>query len=171
VERPECSTPGHAPDLVGRLRGSGAKRVLLLGHLDTVVAHGAHRPMARDGDRLTGSGTVDMKGGVALSLALMRELADRPELYAEAAVLLVNDEEWRTTPFAHAERFAGFDACLCFEAGERGRPRTLIPLGIGAGARPERAARAGGGGPDRRPLQRPGGPRPADRRAHDPSLG
>jgi glutamate carboxypeptidase len=31
----------------------------------------------------------------------------------------VNDEEWRTAAFAHAERFAGFDACLCFEAGER----------------------------------------------------
>jgi len=61
-----------------------------------------------------------MKGGVALSLALMRELADRPELYEEMAVLLVNDEEWRTVPFAHAERFADFDACLCFEAGERG---------------------------------------------------
>jgi glutamate carboxypeptidase len=59
-----------------------------------------------------------MKGGVALSLALMRELAERPELYAEAAVLLVNDEEWRTAPFVHAERFRGFDACLCFEAGE-----------------------------------------------------
>jgi glutamate carboxypeptidase len=121
VERVECSTPRHAPDLVGRLRGEGDRRLLLLGHLDTVVAHGAHQPLGRDGDRLTGSGTVDMKGGVALSLALMRELADRPELYAEAAVLLVNDEEWRTAPFVHAERFAGFDACLCFEAGERGR--------------------------------------------------
>jgi len=120
VVRVECSTPGHARDLIGRLRGTGPKRVLLLGHLDTVVAHGAHQPLARDGDRLTGSGTVDMKGGVALSLALMRELADRPELYAEIAVLLVNDEEWRTAPFVHAERFAGFDACLCFEAGERG---------------------------------------------------
>ena len=119
VERVECSTPRHAPDLVGRLHGTGSKRVLLLGHLDTVVAHGAHQPLGRDGDRLTGSGTVDMKGGVALSLALMRELAERPDLYAEAAVLLVNDEEWRTAPFAHAERFAGFDACLCFEAGER----------------------------------------------------
>jgi glutamate carboxypeptidase len=60
-----------------------------------------------------------MKGGVALSLGVMRELAERPELFAEAAILLVNDEEWRTAPFVHAERFAGFDACLCFEAGER----------------------------------------------------
>jgi glutamate carboxypeptidase len=119
VERVDCSTEGHAPDLVGRLRGSGAQRVLLLGHLDTVVGHAAHRPLARDGDRLTGSGTVDMKGGVALALGTMRELAERPELYAEAAILLVNDEEWRTAAFVHAERFAGFDACLCFEAGER----------------------------------------------------
>jgi glutamate carboxypeptidase len=119
VERIDCSTPDHAQDLVGRLRGTGSRRLLLLGHLDTVVHHGAHRPLTRDGDRLMGSGVVDMKGGVALSLALMRDLAERAELYAELAVLLVNDEEWRTAPFIHAERFAGFDACLCFEGGER----------------------------------------------------
>jgi glutamate carboxypeptidase len=59
-----------------------------------------------------------MKGGVALALGLMRELAGSPQLYAEAAVLLVNDEEWRTAPFVHTERFGGFDACLCFEAGQ-----------------------------------------------------
>jgi glutamate carboxypeptidase len=119
IERIPCSTIAHAPDLVGRLEGTGAMRVLLLGHLDTVVAHEEHRPLARDGDRMTGSGTVDMKGGVALALGVMRELAARTELYAEVAVLLVNDEEWRTAPFAHATLFVGFDACLCFEAGER----------------------------------------------------
>jgi glutamate carboxypeptidase len=62
---------------------------------------------------------VDMKGGVALALGVMRELAAQPGRYGELAVLLVNDEEWRTAPFAHAERFGAFDACLCFEAGER----------------------------------------------------
>ena len=77
---------------------------MLLGHLDTVVPHDPHRPLEREGDRLTGSGAVDMKGGVALALGLMRELAAPPELYAEVAVLLVNDEEWRTAPFTHAER-------------------------------------------------------------------
>jgi glutamate carboxypeptidase len=41
-----------------------------------------------------------------------------PERYAEAALLLVCDEEWRTGPLAHVERFAGWDACLCFEAGQ-----------------------------------------------------
>jgi glutamate carboxypeptidase len=82
------------------------------------VTHSAHRPLSREGDRLHGSGAVDMKGGVALALGMARELAARPDLYAEVAVLLVNDEEWRTSPFGHAERFADFTACLCFEAGE-----------------------------------------------------
>jgi glutamate carboxypeptidase len=38
-------------------------------------------------------------------------------------VLLVTDEEWRTQEFRHVDRFAGYDACLCFEAGELGPGR------------------------------------------------
>jgi glutamate carboxypeptidase len=94
--------------------------VLLLGHLDTVVAHDAHAPMHRDQERLYGPGTADMKGGVVLSLGVARALATTPDAFAELALLLVTDEEWRTEEFAHVGRFAGFDACLCFEAGERG---------------------------------------------------
>ncbi len=119
LERGECSTPGYARDLIGRLKGTGTKRVVLLGHVDTVIPHESHRALERDGDRLIGSGTVDMKGGVALAIALTRELSAQPELYDELAILIVNDEEWRTYGFAHASRFAHFDACLCFEAGER----------------------------------------------------
>jgi glutamate carboxypeptidase len=122
VEHVPCSSPDHAPDLVARLQGTGTRRVLLLGHLDTVVAHAEHRPLeGRDADhpdRLYGSGTIDMKGGDVLALGVLRALAGRPELFAEAALLLVVDEEWRVGPFAHIGRFAGFDACLCFEAGE-----------------------------------------------------
>ena len=106
--------PDRAP---GAAPASG--RILLLGHLDTVIAHAAHRPLARDGEKLVGSGSVDMKGGVVLSLGVLRALAARPQDYAEVALLLVCDEEWRTAPFAHTERFAGWDACLCFEGGAR----------------------------------------------------
>jgi glutamate carboxypeptidase len=119
IERLECSSEAHAPDFCARLGGTGSARVLLLGHLDTVVAHGAHRHLQREGDRLIGSGTVDMKGGVALALGVMRVLAGAPQLYREAALLLVNDEEWRTNKFRHAPLFEDFDACLCFEAGQR----------------------------------------------------
>jgi glutamate carboxypeptidase len=93
--------------------------MLLLGHVDTVFPHHAHRPPRREGERLYGSGGADMKGGVVLALGLARVLASRPELFAELAVLLVTDEEWRTSEFSPVQRLAGFDACLCFEAGER----------------------------------------------------
>jgi glutamate carboxypeptidase len=120
LERETSSTPGGAPDLIARIGGSGRTRMLLLGHLDTVIGHDDHAPMRRDGDRLYGPGTIDMKGGVVLALGVVRELAQRPERFAELTVLLVTDEEWRTHPFRHVERFAGYDACLCFEGGERG---------------------------------------------------
>lgn len=120
VERLECSSPGHAPDLLASVRGTGSGRVLLLGHVDTVVGHAGHRPLEAAGDRLTGSGTVDMKGGDVLALGVLRAFARAPERFGELALLLVCDEEWRTAPFAHTERFAEFDACLCFEAGQSG---------------------------------------------------
>jgi glutamate carboxypeptidase len=120
-ERPECSTPGSAPDLLGTLTGTGSRRLMLLGHVDTVIGHDAHQPLRRDGERLYGTGTADMKGGVLLALGVARALARRPEAFAELAVMLVTDEEWRVAPFVHASRFSGYDACLCFEAGERTR--------------------------------------------------
>jgi glutamate carboxypeptidase len=119
VERVPCSSPGHVPDLLARVPGTGTGRVLLLGHVDTVVAHAEHLPLHRDGDRWTGSGAVDMKGGVALALGLARWLAERPDSFAELGVLMVVDEEWRSERFSHVGRFQGYDACLCFEAAER----------------------------------------------------
>src|ERR1700754_3572070 len=108
IERIPCSSPDHAQDLVAHLRGTGARRVLLLGHLDTVVAHGDHRPLQRDGEKLIGSASVDMKGGVVLSIGAMRAFTARPDAYAEMALLLVCDEEWRTGSIAHVDRFGHY---------------------------------------------------------------
>jgi glutamate carboxypeptidase len=118
VERVPCSSPDHAPDLVARLAGEGSRRVLLLGHVDTVISHDEHRPLVREQDRLVGSGAVDMKGGDVLAVGILNALDAIPGDYEEVALLLVGDEEWRTAPFRHVDRFEGFDACLCFEAGQ-----------------------------------------------------
>lgn len=120
IERIACSTPGCAPDMLARLEGTGTGRLLLLGHIDTVIGHAAHAPLRHEGERLYGPGTADMKGGVILALGVARALAGRPEGFAELIVLLVTDEEWRTHPFVHSDRLGRFDACLCFEAGELG---------------------------------------------------
>jgi glutamate carboxypeptidase len=118
VERSACSSADHADDLIVTLTGTGAGRIVLLGHVDTVHSHEDHRRLERDGEHLVGAGSVDMKGGDILALGVLRELALRPELFAEVALLLVCDEEWRAGPFVHVDRFAGWDACLCFEGGE-----------------------------------------------------
>lgn len=122
IERIPCSTTGSPADLLVRLRGTGSARVVLLGHLDTVVPHDQHRPLERDGDRWGGSGSFDMKGGDAIAVGVLRAVAEDPAALGavdELALLLVADEEWRTEPFGHGERFDGWDACLCFEGGER----------------------------------------------------
>src|SRR5437588_11650526 len=66
TERVPCSTPPSAPDLIARVAGAGERRLLLVGHLDTVVGHQAHAPLRHERGRLFGPGPADMKGGVGL---------------------------------------------------------------------------------------------------------
>src|SRR5947209_13706506 len=48
IERLGCSTEGGADDFLARLGGSGGRRLLLLGHIDTVVEHRSHKPLRRE---------------------------------------------------------------------------------------------------------------------------
>ena len=76
IERVPCSTPGSAPDLIAPDRRPGrAAGCCCSGHVDTVIGHASHAPLRRDGERLYGPGTVDMKGGDVLALGVARALA------------------------------------------------------------------------------------------------
>jgi len=55
--------------VVARTELGRAERVVLAGHIDTVPLAG-NLPSRRDGDRLYGCGTTDMKSGVAVQLRL-----------------------------------------------------------------------------------------------------
>ena len=118
VERPPCSTSDHADDLVVTVTGSGSGRIVLLGHVDTVHAHEVHRPLTREGPNLLGSGSVDMKGGDILALGVLRALAQRARHVRRGRVAArLRRGVARRRLRAHA-RFAGWDACLCFEGGQ-----------------------------------------------------
>src|SRR4051794_24129095 len=73
----ECAP--DRPSVVGRLRGSGDGRSLMLyGHIDTVGIEGMKAPLSariRDG-RMHGRGTYDMKGGVAACIAAVKAIVD-----------------------------------------------------------------------------------------------
>jgi glutamate carboxypeptidase len=53
--------------------GATGKRVLLVGHLDTVFEGAGHR-FQRDGDAVRGAGVADMKGGDVVILFALRAL-------------------------------------------------------------------------------------------------
>ena len=67
------------------------KRILLIGHLDTVLEGS---PFVRDGDWVHGNGTSDMKGGDVIILAALRSLRDAHALdHGEVLVFMAGDEE------------------------------------------------------------------------------
>lgn len=62
------------PNVVARTRLGRPRRIILGGHLDTVPPDG-NLPPRREGNRVVGVGAADMKGGLAVMLALAAEVA------------------------------------------------------------------------------------------------
>jgi glutamate carboxypeptidase len=93
---------GRAGHLVAEHRGSKGKRVLLIGHLDTVYP-GAN--FQRDGDKVSGAGVADMKGGDLVILHALRAL-HRAGLLADTQIIVVmdGDEEAAGIPVAVSRR-------------------------------------------------------------------
>lgn len=81
---------GHS-FVLGR-RDDPRPSVALVGHLDTVPAHPATGAPRRSGDRLVGTGTSDMKGGVAVMMALAESLP-RAGLPVNLLLVLYEREE------------------------------------------------------------------------------
>jgi succinyl-diaminopimelate desuccinylase len=66
--------------------------VALVGHLDTVPAHPSTGPARREGERLYGTGASDMKGGLAVMMALAESLP-RETLPVNLVLALYEREE------------------------------------------------------------------------------
>jgi glutamate carboxypeptidase len=83
-------------DVVGVVRGRGAKRVVLLCHTDTVYPVGtvAQRPFRIEGDKALAPGVCDEKGGLlaaVYSLQILRDVGF--DDFRELTVLCNSDEE------------------------------------------------------------------------------
>jgi glutamate carboxypeptidase len=82
VERRRHRPPAGEPQLgdlvIGRLEGIGGPRILMVGHTDTVFDPGTAgvRPFAVTGDRATGPGVSDMKGGLLTGFFAVEALQD-----------------------------------------------------------------------------------------------
>jgi succinyl-diaminopimelate desuccinylase len=78
-------------NVVARTERGRDRRIVLAGHLDTVPASGNQTPW-REGDVLHGLGTTDMKGGLAVLLALADDLANDRARFDVTLVLYEGEE-------------------------------------------------------------------------------
>jgi glutamate carboxypeptidase len=114
------------PERIGRMvratfKGNGAKRILLLAHMDTVYPKGLleKQPFRVDGDRAYGLGIADDKQGIAVivhTVAMLRALDFRD--YGTLTVLINGDEEL-SSPGSRSlltRLGAEHDATLSFES-------------------------------------------------------
>ncbi|MFN7979579.1 MAG: M20 family metallopeptidase [Vicinamibacterales bacterium] len=116
--------------------GEGGRRILIVGHVDTVWPHGqiARMPLVRRDGKLWGPGTLDMKVGVSMGLLATRAVFEtmRPA-EGRVAMLVTSDEETGSdTSRDVIEREAlASDAVLVLEPALAGGPLKTSRKGIG----------------------------------------
>jgi len=130
---PEMGRAGH---LVATRTGNKGKRLLLLGHLDTVFEKdGAQPTWERRGERVRGQGVSDMKGGDVIAIAALRALQRAGVLDGSTiAVMFTGDEEEAGNPKSvsrgdMAALARQSDAALSFEGNvpdSEGRPTATV---------------------------------------------
>ncbi|MFQ5842642.1 MAG: M20 family metallopeptidase, partial [Thermodesulfobacteriota bacterium] len=127
VERlPQTDFGDH---LLARKGGASIKRLLCIGHMDTVFPEGEakRRPFRIDGDKAYGPGVLDMKGGIVVLLySLYALLKADPNLYqALDLTLLFNSEEEilspTSTPCVIREAKAADTVCVFEPARPKGQ--------------------------------------------------
>lgn len=99
------------------------KKLLLLGHLDTVFPEGKFEGYREDAEWVYGPGVCDMKGGNIVALEALRLVAGEGLAIRNVDMLLVSDEETGSddSKLLTTQLAPGYDYCLVYEAaGEQG---------------------------------------------------
>ena len=96
TERRKATAGAGADIVIGTLKGTGKRNIMLQGHMDTVYERGIlqSQPIKQDGNRLYGPGIADDKGGIAVILHSIKILNDALwKDYGTLTVLIDPDEE------------------------------------------------------------------------------
>jgi glutamate carboxypeptidase len=99
---PSGAEPQLGDLVVGRLDGAGGPRVLMIGHTDTVFEPGtaAERPFKIEGDRATGPGVSDMKGGLLTGFFAIEVLQEAGFDGFGSITYICNPDEEIGSPFS-----------------------------------------------------------------------
>ncbi|MCB2113530.1 MAG: M20/M25/M40 family metallo-hydrolase [Parvularculaceae bacterium] len=120
----DMNRAGH---LIATRAGDRGRRLLLIGHLDTVFeSEDGAVAFRREGDKAFGPGVEDMKGGDVVVLYALKALDDAGALDgASIEIIFTGDEEFTGKPISHSRRSLveaakRADVALNFEGGEPG---------------------------------------------------
>jgi glutamate carboxypeptidase len=104
VARAPAEAPGLPDNLVATLDGTGTRRILMIGHIDTVFGPGtvAKRPFRIEGDRAMGPGVSDEKGGVVEGVVALQILHQTGFKDFKRITFLVETSEERGSPGTRA---------------------------------------------------------------------
>ena len=94
------------------------KKLLLLGHLDTVFPEGKFETFTEDKQWVYGPGVCDMKGGNIVLLQALRNIQEKNIEIANIDILFVSDEETGSDDSKHlsAKLAPSYDYCFVYEA-------------------------------------------------------
>jgi len=113
----------HKRELIGEHRHyrsvkKEGKKLLLLGHLDTVFPQGKFEDFSEDAEWVYGPGVCDMKGGNIVALEALRQIKDEGQEITNVDILFVSDEETGSddSKLLTAKLASEYDYCLVYEA-------------------------------------------------------
>jgi glutamate carboxypeptidase len=97
---------------------TSGKKILLLGHNDTVFPKGEFEIFTQDTEWIYGAGVCDMKGGNIVALESLKEVYNKNGKLQNIDFLLVSDEETGSddSKFITLELASNYDYCFVFEA-------------------------------------------------------
>lgn len=115
-----------APEAIG-------KKILLLGHLDTVFPKGEFEGFREDDQWIYGPGVCDMKGGIYVALCALRNIHSQRGSLHNIDMLLVSDEETGSddSKLVTTELASQYDVCLVFEAAGKNNEVVTARKGVG----------------------------------------
>ena len=109
------------------------KKILLLGHNDTVFAPHTFDLFKEDDEWIYGPGVCDMKGGNIVALQALRNIFTLNQKIYNIDFLLVSDEETGSddSSFVTSELASDYDYCFVFEAAGKDLEVVTARKGVG----------------------------------------
>jgi glutamate carboxypeptidase len=128
----------HERSLIGNHRHytskcNKGKKLLLLGHLDTVFPPNKFENYTEDSEWIYGPGVCDMKGGNIVAIEALRNLKREGVLIQNIDILFVSDEESGSddSKLLSAKLAKEYDYCLVFEAAGPNGEVVIARKGVG----------------------------------------